>query len=609
MKTDLKNAVKNYKKSSIYDSINEALVNSIQAGSTRIEVDFTSKSAEELFEREFVDSVTIKDNGDGLNEANRKSFLTYLSSHKKDKGCKGIGRLSYLKTFQKIHISSTQNRELVNLDFTTELSEDKLKPQQISDDAKETIIKLDKPLSDTKYDLEKAYSEIYNHLYPFLFLHEKDCEIVINQDKSITRNDVTDIENVKFEISNEVCGENQPIKFDLWYRFRKSEKAVLDDFLCINKRPTKRFSSKPLKLNLNKKDGCQITLFLESDWINNQSNEFHDIEIEDVENEVEDEQNLPGISPKENKDIWKEVKKHLSVEVEKLLNNEFPELKKENSDKINNLKEKYPHYADYIENSNVGFVDEKQVLDNAYKKAFAEEQKLESKNTSIEEVKKCVSNDLIRYILHRQKIIEKLSGLSSDKENIEKTIHDLVLIKGAEGFDYSPVKIEENNLWLIDDKFMTYSYVASNKQIRTILPNCGLNGVSQDAPDISIYVPNKEGVKRMVLIELKKFTATDYDNGKGVMQLSKYSKLIIEAGASEAYLYLLAKIEDSDFEAQLENTFHFKKVFSQEGEVWQGKFGHINAYIQIISPDAIIADAAARNKTFLDIIKKSKTSS
>ena len=153
---------------------------------------------------------------------------------------------------------------------------------------------------------------------------------------------------------------------------------------------------------------------------------------------------------------------------------------------------------------------------------------------------------------------------------------------------------------------MTYGYVASNKKIKTILPNCGLEGNSQDAPDIAIYVPDKNGIKKMVLIELKKFTATDYENGKGVMQLRNYSKLIIDSGVYEAYLYLLVEIENKDFRGQLEDTFNFKKIFSQEGEIWQGKFGTINAYIQIISPDAIIADAAARNKTFLDIIKNSK---
>lgn len=573
MKTDLTSAVKNYKKSSIYDSINEALVNSIQAGATKIEVDFTLKSANEIFSREFVSSVKIKDNGDGFNEGNRKSFLTYLSRHKEKQGCQGIGRLSYLKTFQKVHISSKQNRELVEFDFTTELSEDKLKPKKITADTKETIIQMITPIDkdgkpiNINYDLEKTYSEIYNHLYPFLFLYDKSCEIIINNNKRITSDDVKDIEEVKFRITKTVNGNDKSADFILWYRFKQSDKPILDDFLCVNKRPTKRFSHKPLQLKINEKESSQITFLLESDWINQQANQFHDLEIED---ESEENQIFPEIS-------WKEVKKRLSIEVANLLNKEFPELEADNNKKIEELKEKYPHYADYIENNNVGFVDEKQLLDNAYKQARIEEQKLESKNTSIEEVKKCVSNDLIRYILHRQKIIEKLSELSSNKENLEKTIHDLILKKGLDGFDYSPVKIEENNIWLIDDKFMTYDYVASNKQIQTILPNCGLERDSQDAPDIAIYVPDKDGVKKMVLIELKKFTATDYENGKGVMQLRNYSKLITDSGVSEAYLYLLAEMDNKDFRGQLEDTFHFKKYSPKKG-----RFGRVNLAIFLL---------------------------
>ena len=37
-----------------------------------------------------------------------------------------------------------------------------------------------------------------------------------------------------------------------------------------------RFSNKQLQLKLNEKNGYQITFLLESDWINKNSNEFHE---------------------------------------------------------------------------------------------------------------------------------------------------------------------------------------------------------------------------------------------------------------------------------------------------------------------------------------------
>jgi len=447
MKTDLTNAVKKYKKTSIYDAINEAIVNSIQAGATEIKVNIVSNNESDLFGRQYVASVSVEDNGDGFNADNRKSFLTYLISHKqKEHGCQGVGRLSYLKSFKTANVSSKQNNQLVEFDFTTELNDEKLEPKPIKDDTKKTIITLNEPRANTSYDLDKASQEIYNHMYPFLFLRKKDCEITINNDRKITRDDVKNIQALNFKVTKKTSDQEESIDLTLFYRFSQSEKTILDDFLCINSRPMKRFSNKPLKMKLNEKEGYQITLLLESDWINKQSNQFHDIEIEEDEEDGQQESTFI---------LWSDVKKELVKEVNKLLNKQFPELEKENAKKINDLKEKYPHYADYIENSSIGFVDEKQILDNAYKQARTEEQRLESKNTSIEDVKRCVSNDLIRYILHRQKIIEKLQELKNTE--IEKEVHNLFLEQGLEGVDERQVPLDKNNLWLLDDKFMSYT--------------------------------------------------------------------------------------------------------------------------------------------------------
>ncbi len=51
-------------------------------------------------------SFSVEDNGAGLNEDNFESFLTYDSSHKIQKGGKGVGRLTWLKVFEKVHVDS-----------------------------------------------------------------------------------------------------------------------------------------------------------------------------------------------------------------------------------------------------------------------------------------------------------------------------------------------------------------------------------------------------------------------------------------------------------------------------------------------------------------------
>jgi hypothetical protein len=598
MKTDLQNAVNKYKKNSIYHAINEAIVNSIQANASKIVVKIVPTNDADLYGQCCLSSVSIEDDGDGFNEVNRKSFLTYLSRHKQEQGCQGIGRLSYLKSFEKVHILSKQNKERVDFDFTTELDETKIQPKSIEDETKKTIITLEKPIDDIKYDLDKTYQEIYNHIYPFLFLRTKDCEIIINDDyKKITRDDVKNIQVEKFVVNE----KDQPINLALFYRFEKSDKAILDDFLCINSRPMKCFKHKPLGIKLNKKEGYHITFLLESDWFNKQSNSFHNIDIEeDVEEEIQESL----FKDKDVKKEWSDVKNKVEQILNELLNKEFPELEKENAKKISDLKEKYLHYADYIESSNVGFVTEKKILDNAYEKMRDQEEKvINSSNPSEEDINKCVNTSLIAYILHRQKIIEKLQELKHTE--IEEKIHNLFLEKGLEGYEERQVPLDKNNLWLLDDKFMSYNYIASEKAISTFLNCAGLEkNSSNEEMDIVLY-SNSQEKQKAVIVELKKLTANYKENGTGINQLFNYSAQLYDAGIKELYLYLIAEIDDK-FRRQLVSKEGFKKIFSHEGEVYQRSYDDNNAYIQIISPNVIIADAAARNKTFLKIIKNSK---
>ena len=49
---------------------------------------------------------TITDNGCGFDETNFKSFETLDSDHKIDKGCRGVGRLMWLKVFDLVEVES-----------------------------------------------------------------------------------------------------------------------------------------------------------------------------------------------------------------------------------------------------------------------------------------------------------------------------------------------------------------------------------------------------------------------------------------------------------------------------------------------------------------------
>lgn len=284
-----------------------------------------------------------------------------------------------------------------------------------------------------------------------------------------------------------------------------------------------------------------------------------------------------------------------------------------NQELVKSIKEDNLHLAEYLQDvdSLGGMIDSDVIVRRAEeiylqeKIEFKKELK-ENKIDSSEIIRKAsnlAGKELIEYVTTRDKVISEFEHLDFTKESDEEIIRNHFLKRGLVGTDYSPIDTKENSLWLLDDKFMTYNYVASEKQLNTLLKAVGLGEVeSEDRFDIGIY-SNSVEAKKAILIEFKKFTANYKENGEGISQLSTYANQLQKAGIDELYLYLIASVDDK-FRNNLTNLFKFTKIFSHDGEIYQGALNNLNAYIQIMSPKALIADAKARNKTFIDIVRK-----
>ena len=145
---------------------------------------------------------------------------------------------------------------------------------------------------------------------------------------------------------------------------------------------------------------------------------------------------------------------------------------------------------------------------------------------------------LLSYIRDRQKVINYLKQLLTDKPKLEKALHNLIFKKGLDGDEYAPLSLADNNIWLLDDKFMTYNYISSDKTIKDIIDNANIQYnaddlakqiSTDDKPDIAIYKNDIKGQK-MVFVELKKIKAKKYDYAKGLDQLNNYASYIAEQG-------------------------------------------------------------------------------
>ena len=123
LKTSLSGRIRNTSlpKSLALFPLFEAIVNSIHAIDERIEQDESItlddckitikviRNAQVSMDSSRKPDITgfqIIDNGIGFNEKNFVSFLTLDSEYKAAKGCKGIGRLLWLKAFSSVRVES-----------------------------------------------------------------------------------------------------------------------------------------------------------------------------------------------------------------------------------------------------------------------------------------------------------------------------------------------------------------------------------------------------------------------------------------------------------------------------------------------------------------------
>jgi hypothetical protein len=135
-------------KAAILYSIYEAVSNSLHAIDDRFgaaarengTIDITVETDDETG---YIKLMTVRDNGIGLNLKNLDAFDTCDSRNKRLRGGKGIGRLIWLKVFDKIRVRSTYTNdrgfaETVQFNFTPDQAES-LKNLKRSDGISETI--------------------------------------------------------------------------------------------------------------------------------------------------------------------------------------------------------------------------------------------------------------------------------------------------------------------------------------------------------------------------------------------------------------------------------------------------------------------------------------
>jgi hypothetical protein len=567
----------------------------------------------------------ISDNGDGFNDENYHKFGRLLETN--DEEHKGLGRLVFLNYFKKVSISSVyQNKERL-FEYSQLFEKNKFTVNDTENKSNKTILKFSHYLKKEvyKYDYLKPISikkAVELHFFPLFHQfkkEEKDLKITINlttktpnadkgfhNDKQqIIVKEIPNLEFMEFPAGIELFND----KLELYYSIKKLDlKAELETTIITAICSEGRTINLDIisKENMPENTKYEIVFLLYSEFFNGKSdNSRQKIDVD--------------------KQTFNTIKKVFITKINDILNKKIPSIKERNQKIKDGLNNKYPHYYGYFDETSIGLINRDKTLEIAQKRFFQVQKKiLEASNLTDDQYEQAIgisSRLLAEYILYRNIIIEKLKKI--DKNNDEDKIHNLIVPKTSKLKGKNIIKdIYTNNVWLFDDKFMTYSTILSEQTMDSLVKE-----ITQDEqknnekgrPDISmIFSDNPEneiGKVDVVIIELKKLELKLAKREEIRSQFKQRARRLLKYYPDKIQRIFFYGIIDftKEFERSLRED-KFIPIFSEEGQIFYGRqpvlYDDENSiekehYIDItlLSFEAFWKDAERRNSTFLKILK------
>ena len=628
-------------------------MNAFQADASEVKINFTIAK-----EKEQITGYTIEDNGLGFTNANIDSFLTLWSDYNIKKGALGSGRILCLKVFSNMEITSqtkdTDNEKgrKVVINFHKEFDAntiDDIGPTENSANSSFTITKFKNLHKDYQdkieiFDQKNVQNKIFIKLLP-LFIkfndESKSFSLTINGLPWLNSQNIEEeflghhFHKKQFCIkTSSPVGdhinniEEEKFDFTLLYRITKDNDVQLEQFYGASGRNITSFSKGAIIGNLDK--GYSGIFCLTSSYFDTRVKDSRSAFI------IPANQNN---ATKENPITFKEINNQLIILLNEIWTKHFPQA----NEKLTGLKDKvidkHPHLAPHINKITNLTISESQIFEQA-EKSYTKQNKDARDGIAklTEAIKKHARFDqekfteatknfttsgqeqLAQYIGYRQMIIELLLNVHEHNTNNatdlynEQYIHDLIMPKGhVKQNNEHPVT--ENNFWLFDDKFMSFSYAASDIEINKIINSLSLemddetkDYFASDRPDLLMLYSNEyKEEKDVVIIELKKINIGSYDRSKAIDQLNTYASIIQETipAVNDVFVYAVFDF-DHKLEKILSNRGFHPKAFSKDGHKLSSFYmynANNRAHVHALSFHHLILDANLRNKLFLSILK------
>ena len=364
----------------------EAVTNSLEANANTIDISIDVDDSQLLLrlpnsenERQFykISGFTVTDNGDGFTPENIQSFKTLYSDAKRNLGCKGVGRLTWLKVFKKVKIESRLKTSNVVIDFDNNFSEANVKETQEPNtdktstritfsDVLPSFLPTKKNQKDKREDgnIEEIYKRIKQYLLIKLALlkeQKRDFDISVTIGKEcrcITTADIPDLTKKQFSITGyQECRYDFTLLYNIISGDGLNQKEA---YYCANGRTVSKIPNDAHFLkDISTRDS--IIMLLASEYLDEKVND----ERNDFEIKPKDETLTEPIS-------FSSINDALKNKIGEILSEHYPETEEQNNEAVENAIKEQPFLASYIREDTILIKTKSRLIDNA-RKAFGEQ--------------------------------------------------------------------------------------------------------------------------------------------------------------------------------------------------------------------------------------------
>ena len=647
----------------------EAIMNAFQAiqdGTPidpRIIVNVQRDQALGIIEDPKISGFTIIDNGIGFNDINLGSFSTAYSEYKLHRGGKGLGRLLWLKAFEKVEIESVfwdavdESMNLRTIDFNDRFSPDNVE----SGPTDRTIVGTTLTLSgfrepwksETPTDIDHIARRICEHF--ILLLMRPNCPRIELRDgrTTISINKVFEESFKAFSSEHAFSVRDQAFSI-IGFRLNEPRSARHRIIYCADERAVtdekleKFIPNMAGRLHDEHGNSFVYLAVVTGEYLNDHVNPARTEFIEETAEDSGDDSPDPAqgsLLPQELKrsEIRDECLKYIQEDLASILGDI-------NATKLRRIEtyvtQDAPHYRILLRRA-AEFIDRipvegsKNELEAALHKELHQrevELKREGGRIILEAAKLTEYDDykdrltdfmtnynelgvaqLAQYVAHRRIILDLFKkAISVEAKDgrypLERVLHHLIFPMQS---DSEQVLLSQQNLWILDERLNYHTFVSSDKRLSQI-PAVGSSSALR--PDLLVFdqqFPLSEGgqpLTSLTIVEFKRPMRDDYSDDEN--PLKQVVKTVLEIRSGEALDSSGRKIKVAgpdiptncfivcDITPKLrEQLADWDATPTPDGQGYYGYHRTHRLYFEVTDYDQVLANAERRNQMLFERLK------